>query len=318
MKKLLAMLLAVMMLCSMVMVVNAERDNEEVEVLKFNTAPKFDGVITEAEWGKPTVKVTMDQKTTEYVDSRGVEEDEANIWFDLYLRWDANFYYVGMYYPDTNHALAASEGSLWNGDVIQMGFDPAGPIASDELMDPWSEDYTNMSFGLVSGEGNTLSSWAFYSPTCQGAPVEGAKYNVKNVNNTTTYEIAIPWTTLGVDEAVKVGDLFGATIARVLADNEGGGYTGWLSWGTGILGKGGTDDEVLCGSNGLRISATAATGAAASATTTTTTTPATSNTPAASTGTAGATAPVTADPITVVAAVMALSAGAALAIKKRR
>ncbi|MBE6688382.1 MAG: hypothetical protein E7588_03770 [Ruminococcaceae bacterium] len=321
MKKLLAVLLAVMMLCSMAMVVNAEIPNEEVEVLQFTTAPKIDGVITEAEWGKPTVKVTPEQATTEYRDAHGVEEDEENIWFDLWLRWDANYYYVGMYLPDTYHALAASEGSLWNGDVVQMGFDPQGVDVNDDLQNPWSEDYTNMSFGLVSGEGNTLSSWAFFSPVCEGEPVSGAKYNVKRDKGFTTYEIAIPWESLGVEGGVKVGDLFGATIARVMADNEEDGYNGWLSWGVAILGKGSVADEDLCGNNGLRISATSATGAAAagSATTSTTTTPATSNTPATSTGATGATAPVTADAGMIAALItMAASAGAALSIKKRR
>lgn len=318
MKKLLAVLLAVMMVSSMAMVVSADRPNEEVEVLQFTTAPKIDGVITEAEWGKPTVKVNASQKTAEYRDANGVGESADNIWFDLWLRWDATYYYVGMYLPDTAHALAASEGALWNGDVVQMGFDPMGVNVSEDVQNPWSEEYTNMSFGLVSGEGNTLSSWAFYSPICEGEPVEGAKYNIKRDNGYTTYEIAIPWTTLGVEDGVKVGDLYGATIARVLADNEEDGYNGWLSWGVGILGIGSIDEAIACGNNGIRISATSATGAASS-TTTTTTAPATSNTPAASTGAAGATSPKTADAGMIAALItMAASAGAALSIKKRR
>ena len=308
MKRILATLLAVMMLCSMVLVANAEIPNEEVNVLQFTTAPKIDGVITEAEWGKPTVHVVDEQATTEYVDSKGVEEDEANIWFDLYLRWDANYYYVGMYLPDTVHALAASEGSLWNGDVVQMGFDPMGPNASEDYMSPWSDEYTNMSFGLVTGEGNTLSSWAWSGP-CESSQIEGAKYNIKRDNGYTTYEIAIPWASIGVEGGVKAGDLFGATIARVMADYEDDGYNGWLSWGTGILGRNSTDEADACGSNGIRLSATSATGGAAASA------PATS---APATSAPATTAPATADPFTAVAVVMAVSAGAALSLKKRR
>ncbi len=315
MRKILAVLLAAVMLCSLIVSVSAEIPNEEVEALKFTTAPKLDGVITEAEWGKATVVVKESQATTQYVDSYGVDEDEANLYFNLWLRWDETYYYIGVTAPDTTHGLAKSEGSLWNGDAIQMGFDPEGPNSTDDKEDPWSGDYTNMAFGLVSGEGNTLSSWAWSGP-CENGQVEGAKYNIKRDNGITTYEIAIPWDSIGVEQA-KVGDIYGAVIARVLCDDEESGYNGWISWGTGILGRSSVDEDVMCGSNGIRLSATSATGAAAATTTTTTTT-----TPAASTTTATTTtttAPVTADAGIITALItMVASAGAALSIKKRR
>lgn len=317
MRKILAALLAAVMLCTLIVSVSAEIPNEEVEVLKFTTAPKFDGVITEDEWGKPTVVVKETQATTEYRDVYDVEEADANLYFNLWIRWDENYYYIGITAPDTTHGLAKSEGSLWNGDAVQMGFDPEGPNYTEDPEDPWSDDYTNMAFGLVSGEGNTLSSWAWNGP-CADGQVEGAKYNIKRDNGVTTYEIAIPWTSLGVSEA-KVGNLYGATIARVLCDDEEDGYNGWISWGTAILGRSSVDEDDMCGSNGLRLSATSATGAAATTTTTTTTAPATSATTATTTTTTTATAPVTADAGIIVAlATMAASAGAALSIKKRR
>ncbi|MBQ9940587.1 MAG: hypothetical protein IJO74_03510 [Clostridia bacterium] len=329
MKKLFAMLLVVATVCSLAFVVSAARPNEEATVLKFTTAPELDGVITEAEWGKPTVHVVLGQATTEYKDARGDEEFEDNRWFDLYIRWDDNNYYVGAYMPDTSHALKGSENALWNGDCIQMGFDPHGVTATPEtLQDPWSKDYTNMAFGLVSGEGNTLSSWCWYGP-CANEPVEGAKYNIKRDSGYTTYEIAIPWTSLGV-ESVKAGDVYAATIARVLAEDEDYGYTGWISWGTGILGKGSTEEQYLCGCNALRLSNVSATDPNAPTTTTTPSAPAEqkpveekpaevpAETPAETPAEAPATAPVTADPFTAVAVVMAISAGAALSLKKRK
>ncbi|MBE6688383.1 MAG: hypothetical protein E7588_03775 [Ruminococcaceae bacterium] len=307
MKRFLAVVLAVMMLSTLVVFVNAERDYEVVELLQFTTAPKIDGVITEAEWGKPTVRVQPDQKTTDYVDQDGVEEAEENIWFDLWLRWDANYYYIGMYLPDTTHYLPASETNLWNGDVVQMGFDPEGPFANEDVMEPWSDNYTNMAFGLVSGEGNTLSSWAWYGPSA-GGQVEGAKYNIKRNGIYTTYELAIPWTAIGVENGVKVGDVYGATIARVMSDgDEDDPCNGWITWGTGILGKNIVDEEIASGSNGLLLSATPAVGATAPATSTTT----------APAGTASA--PQTADAgIIGIIATMAASAGAVLTFKKRK
>ena len=299
MKKFLAMILVIMALCTMLMAIKAERDFEEVDLLKFTTAPKLDGVITEAEWGKPTVKVQPGQKTTDYVDQDGVQEVQKNIWFDLWLRWDETYYYIGITMPDTTHFLPASEAMLWAGDVVQMGFDPYGPCSTGDIVKPWSDEYTNMAFGLVSGEGNTLSSWAWYGPAA-GSQVEGAKYNIKRNGINTTYEIAIPWTTLGLKDGVKVGDLYGATIARVMSDgDEEDPCNGWVTWGTGILAADAVDPEIVSGSNGLRISATAV-----SASAPTTTTPA---------------APETADAGMIAALIaMAASAGAALSIKKRR
>ncbi|MBQ9921881.1 MAG: hypothetical protein IJO52_06820 [Clostridia bacterium] len=312
MKRILASLLAIMMICSMIMVVSAERPNEETEVLKFNTAPNLDGVITEAEWGKANVHVDIDQKTTTFTDKDGADEDSS---YDLWLRWDANYYYVGVVAPDDVHALAASEGSLWNGDAIQMGFDPNGPNSSEDPLSPWTIDdetgYTNMAFGLVSGEGNTLSSWAWQGP-CSGGQVEGAKYNIKRDNGNTTYEIAIPWASIGV-AAPAAGNVYGATVVRVLCEYEEDGYNGWLSWGTGICGP--QDEDLATGSNAIRLSNTAV-GAAAAAPAPSA--PATSAPATSAPATSTATAPATADPFTVVAAVMAVSAGAALSLKKRR
>lgn len=317
MKRILASLLAVMLICSMIMVVSAERPNEETEVLKFTTAPNLDGVITEAEWGKANVHVDIDQKTTTFTDKDGADEDSS---YDLWLRWDANYYYVGVVAPDEAHALAASEGSLWNGDAIQMGFDPNGPNSSEDPLSPWTIDdetgYTNMAFGLVSGEGNTLSSWAWQGP-CAGGQVEGAKYNIKRDNGNTTYEIAIPWSSIGV-AAPAAGNVYGATVVRVLCEYEEDGYNGWLSWGTGICGP--QDEDLATGSNALRLSNTAV-GAAAAApapSAPAASAPAADAPAASAPATSTTTAPATADPFTVVAAVMAVSAGAALSLKKRR
>lgn len=294
MKKLLVTLLAVMMICSTLMVAYA-KPNEVIDVPQFTTAPKLDGVITEAEWGKPTVHVVDEQPTTQFCEETEITEPVANLWFDLWIRWDATYYYIGIVSPDNTHALAAGEVNLWDGDAVQMGFDPKGPNFTGDIASPWSEDYTNMAFGLVSGEGNILTSWAWYGPMA-GGQVEGAKYNIKRANNATTYEIAIPWESLGLENGVKAGDVYGAVIGRVFADNEEDGCNGFITWGTGVFGP--VPEEDMCGSNGIRLSATDALNAA---------------TP--STGTA---APATADPFAISAVVMAVSAGAALVISKKR
>ena len=55
------------------------------------------------------------------------------------------------------------------------------------------------------------------------------RWSATQPRDTTTYEIAVPWTTLGFAASDR---LLSATV--VINENDGTGRRGWLTWGTGV------------------------------------------------------------------------------------
>ena len=96
MKKLLALSLVLLTALTLVVPMSA-KDNETVEALYFDAPPVFDGVITEEEWGKPTVEVKAGQATTYQMGA-----DVVELTMKLWLRWDEEYMYVGVTSPDTD------------------------------------------------------------------------------------------------------------------------------------------------------------------------------------------------------------------------
>lgn len=245
MKKLLAIALVCVMAAALVVPMSAV-SADPVNALYFNVAPTIDGAITEEEWGAVTVDVKPGAAAVYHTDA-SAKDTTAKVW----IRWDDANFYLGVVAPDTDgHALLAGESSLWNGDVIQFGLDPAPIKFGGTAAATWSADFNNMAFGLVS-DGNKLASWK-WAGLDNGAAVKDAKFVVKYDSSAkqTTYEICIPFTSLA-KTAPKAGSVWACSIVRLCAST--GAYESWFTWGDGICGP--QDDAVRVGANPVTFSA---------------------------------------------------------------
>ncbi len=235
MKKIVSLLIVALMLTatlSMTFTSSAKADYiDYVEALYFETAPNIDGYITTAEWGEATFSVDSDDAVTKddtdpYMNryfSWRTGYDMVHMSYQVWLRWDENFYYVGVKVKDEDgHSLKNGKNEAWNGDGVQFRVDNAGPNAASygETFDTtWSDDGKPWSsssigdfvFGYVQIAGGFCEAYENVSNTgmtnfsdpargvCQtgfvpvGSKLNGADYTPDSATYS-TYEIALPWT----------------------------------------------------------------------------------------------------------------------------
>ena len=198
-----------------------------VEAQYFTSAPTIDGYISEAEWGEYTVMVEATDCETKDGSSpwkfflywrTGDKNDYSSWYYYLWLRWDENYFYIGLknYDPDI-HSLKNGTTNTWDGDALQTRIDPMGPNAAvqgqeftvtGDLKKPWSGEKTvpDFLFGYVEIAGGFSEAWensankgmTSFSDNALGvsktvvAPA-GSDYSTDTKAGITTYEIAIPW-----------------------------------------------------------------------------------------------------------------------------
>ena len=123
MRKLIAILI-VLMTASLLVLGAAARDNATVEAPYFNVKPNIDGVISTAEWGQPTGSaiVYCGRKDYKYDENDNVLVSDYcfmdpsivmytnDISFDFWLRWDEQYFYIGVVSKD-KYGLAATPAS---------------------------------------------------------------------------------------------------------------------------------------------------------------------------------------------------------------
>ena len=311
MKRTLSVLFALMMIALLAVGLSA-RDNCTVEVPYFNVKPTIDGNFSIDEWGQPTASaiVYCGRNDYKYDDNDNVLVSDycfydgramytADISFDLWLRWDEQYFYIGMVSKDQyGYAKAPSNYGddddpqkyigLWNGDVLQFGLDAAGANSTGNAADPFINGASPKTFvmGYLDDELTTVAlrndanrreliqnfkgaiQWhPEVWPTIGGQENKDAGYIV--------YELALPYAGFmaNIEEGKTNG--FGVTVARVSAtpadatDKDGniigtGEYDCWLSWGDGVMGS--LKDqlpEYRCGSNCAILVDTPAIGAGA-------------------------------------------------------
>ena len=289
----------------------AARDNCTVEAPYFNVKPNIDGVITAAEWGQPTAYAIVYTGRSDYK-----YDDDDNVLtsdycfcdprramyvndcsFDLWLRWDEQYFYIGVVSKD-KYGLAANWNpaeepewyyiGLFDGDALQFGIDPAGANSGGDPSNPFLVEfpYNTFVFGWPDRELSkpVLRNDADMSKLCEGYkanitwnpgvwPSFGGQPN--SDPGYTTYELAIPYALFkgNVEEGKTNG--FGVTVARVSATpadavDQDGNIVGcgendmWLTWGDGIMGS--LKDqlpEFRGGSNSVLLTDTPAVGAGA-------------------------------------------------------
>ena len=303
MKKILCTALMLMMLASMFAIpASAEQSNVEVNALKFTEKPSIDGVVSEDEWGAPTVRVNANEAATKEDAAEGVNEfntyiefeDEEvyeNMYYDIWLRYDADNYYIAVKVHDVDGFAAPNQGgNIWNNDCVQLRVDPQGPISSMKADDPSFDykttayDYAKYGFGGSNGitrawansaklinagfalvRGTTAQAYDMatdpghvldceFEATCVEIGDQIDDFTVE-----TTYEIAIPWGVIGdavMGDGYKgaEGDVLGMTL--VVLNSNGSDFNALLTWGSGITGgQGQTARQTAGGSNAVVLSA---------------------------------------------------------------
>ena len=142
----------------------------EVEAPYFDVKPTFDGIVSEEEWGEPTVWVDQQDAAQVYTQEdrpsasefntffyrnpgsgHGYDVENLNMSYMMWLRWDEDFFYIAVKVNDPDgHSLKNSKKDMWNGDSFQARIDPEGYNASCVLGpegydveydgSPWSRD----------------------------------------------------------------------------------------------------------------------------------------------------------------------------------
>ena len=161
---------------------------DEVEAPYFDVKPIIDGIVSEEEWGEPTVWVDQQDAAQVVLPEDNPEASEHNTFFYrlpgggfdvetlnmsymMWLRWDEDNFYVAVkaYDPD-GHSLKNGKNETWNGDALQMRIDPEGYNASSvqgpEFYDaeydgkPWSRsDVSDFCLGFVQAAGGFTEAW---------------------------------------------------------------------------------------------------------------------------------------------------------------
>ncbi len=229
MRKSLSLALAVVMLLSaMIFTIpasaatiteSAGTEGEKVEAPYFESAPTIDGIVSEAEWGEASVRVEAfyaaskddSEPSSRFIFWRTGSFDDYTAWnYDLWLRWDVNYFYIAVKVKDPDkHMNKNGAGNSWNGDAVQTRIDWNGRKPASGGAKPWTNDsvpdllfaYTQIAGGFTEAWDNTVnvnrgmteSSRNPLGVTKAVVAPAGSSYSADTQAGYTTYEIALPW-----------------------------------------------------------------------------------------------------------------------------
>lgn len=149
----------------------------------------------------------------------GTYTNSGTVW----LTWDADNLYLAASLQDDEHVQTYSEGQTWREDCIQFGVASGAPGKAEK----WDQ----MDIALVQN-GPEVYRRVLPEMAVEGV-MDSASSAIVRTNQRTIYEVAHPWSDLTAspdDEYVSL------SIAIHDVDDSGETNTGWLEWGSGILG----------------------------------------------------------------------------------
>ena len=200
---------------------NVHRATKASEPISLDTA------ITEENWGKPNVTINKNTFNTALHNYHDVAEDLSA---DLYFRWDANYFYIGVKSVDPD---VAGWDKNYIGDGLQFKVQAGTAITSEasDICLTWGEDgfdakVSGESFQVRGGNADALN--------------KSTKFNMINDGGTLSMMLAIPHTDLGYAASeVKDGATYAINLLRITGHHNSNGvisedsaYAGWLEWGT--------------------------------------------------------------------------------------
>ncbi|WP_427889660.1 sugar-binding protein [Kribbella sp. GL6] len=176
---------------------------------------KLDGVIDPAVAALPAI--ALEGTGTPPVTGWGGPSDLSG---KLWLTHDDQNLYLSAQVTDDVFSQPNRGGNIWGGDGIQLGMTAGAP----------GEATAAQEIGVALTDAGPVDTWR-WTPTSQTGVPPGvdAKVVRDEAAHTTTYEIAVPWSTLGFAAKDR---LLSATV--VVNENDGTGRRGWLSWGKGV------------------------------------------------------------------------------------
>jgi len=174
-----------------------------------------DGVIDPAVGQLPPISLTG--TGTPPVTGWGGPSDLSG---SLWLSHDANNLYLSARITDDVQSQPNRNGMIWAGDSLQLGLTAGAP----------GEATRTQEIGAALTDAGTVDVYR-WAPTDVSSQPPGVQAKVVRdaAAHTTTYEIALPWTTLGFAARDR---LLSSTV--VINENDGTGRRGWLTWGTGL------------------------------------------------------------------------------------
>ncbi|MBO4422237.1 MAG: hypothetical protein J5879_02275 [Clostridia bacterium] len=258
MKKVLAILITAVFVLSLCTAVSADEEEAfaTVEALQFDRLPEIDGKVTTDEWGQPTVAHI---RYPENPQTDICDDNNTDVEFTLWFRYTYDGFYVASQVPDDSpFNKNVHDQNIWNGDALQMRFDPYGCTEDQGLIPAsaresnYSDDYQELVFAYNT-EDKLCYTYCWHGIMIgQALQSEGGKYAASNDGEVTTYELFIPWNEL-VTELPHVGTKYGIS-AAILTATEGennGEWQNWLEWGAGVIN--GRDDNI-CGTSRMIMS----------------------------------------------------------------
>lgn len=223
MKKILAFLLAATMLSAMFVLPSAAADNVNYEVdFKYvEKAPVQDGVVNSKEYGDVLPTNTFSKSRSQFVYNKG--HTKYTKWdFDFYSAWDKdNLYLAWVVRSDIHGAVPKAQlgdlgevvgtdyatnetdtlQKMWMYSCVQLVLTPGNPTAED-----YAGNNNWLEVGFCEMEDHTTGRAVWGVP--QGVAIEDISLDSwtavakrDDVAETTTYEIAIPWSMTGIYQA---------------------------------------------------------------------------------------------------------------------
>lgn len=178
--------------------------DQSVTIKKAKKAPTIDGNITTAEYGTRLWKIDENNKLWDYSQ---FEKDNYYVKGEVYATYDDNNFYLGVVVDTPEHYNPVTESNksgMYQYYCIQVNLyavDPLGDYISehyDHVIDSKAKDDGNIrQYGFsLNDSGETLSVvWMGVDTTFTGE----AKV-VRDKNDKTIYEVAIPWKELGTKD----------------------------------------------------------------------------------------------------------------------
>ena len=192
MKKVFAIILTALMILTLCTAVSAEEPEAfaTVEALQFDRLPEIDGKVTTDEWGQPTAAHI---KYPENPQTDVADNNDTNVEFTIWFRYTFDGFYVAAQTPDKNPCNKyVHDHNIWNGDALQMRFDPYGCTADQGLIaasardSNYSDDYQELVFAY-STEDKQCYTYCWHGIMVGLAlQSEGGSYAASNDGTTTT------------------------------------------------------------------------------------------------------------------------------------
>ena len=149
-----------------------------------------------------------------------------------YAMWDAQYLYVAVEVHDASHYQTGTGTSIWTGDSIQLTTDIS------RFTVPAYYGYNEVGFSMNS-ENGTIENWNWFASPGKNVS-EGGIFKIvrDDATETTTYEVALPWTELLPKDVEfdfrSIGFALIVNENSIDEDGEVTGRTGWIEYMSGI------------------------------------------------------------------------------------